>query len=375
MVKVKYRRIKFIWWLAFIVMACVERIDFDVPPAQFQIIVEGMITDSPGPYTVTVTKGLNVNIDSIVVAPITNAHLTLFDDEGNSEPLTEKEPGIYITGGLIQGEVGHEYHIRVETSDGRIFESAPDKLNPVGEIDNVHFEYEKRSVIKSFGEIPADVFNIYVDANAGSANENYVRWRYTGTYKVVTYPAEHYTWNPPYLPYRNPFPCSGYIITGGAPGGLLVPVGECECCTCWAKHYEPSPQLSDVQLVSGGEFKNVKVGEVPISNNTFLEKYMVEVEQMSLSRNAFEFFKLIRAQKEGASSLFQPPSGEIRGNITPVNNNDPVVGLFWATSLRKKTTFILPTDIPYLLTPFEYITYPCYNAFDNASTTKPENWE
>jgi hypothetical protein len=133
--------------------------------------------------------------------------------------------------------------------------------------------------------------------------------------------------------------------------------------------------LSDVQLVSGGEFKNVKVGEVPISNNTFLEKYMVEVEQMSLSRNAFEFFKLIRAQKEGASSLFQPPSGEIRGNITPVNNNDPVVGLFWATSLRKKTTFILPTDIPYLLTPFEYITYPCYNAFDNASTTKPENWE
>lgn len=370
-----YNKIRFTGLIMFALFACVDQIDFDIPPAQYQIVVEGMITDSSGPYTVTLTRGLNVNIDSIVVEPITNAQITLYDDQGNEESFIESDPGTYTTSGLIQGQVGHRYHIIVETSDGRIFESSPELLNPVGEVENIRFEYEKRTVIKSFGEIPADVFNIFVDADAGNADDNYVRWRFTGTYKVVTYPAEHYTWNPPYLPYRNPFPCSGYMVTGGAPGGLLVQVGECECCTCWAKHYEPAPQLSDMQLISGSEFKNIKVGEVPITNNTFLEKYMVEVEQMSLSRNAFEFFKLIRAQKEGASSLFQPPSGEIRGNIKPVNNNDPVIGLFWATSQKKKTTFILPSDIPYPLTPFEYITNPCYNAFDNASTTKPANWE
>jgi len=371
-----FHKIRFTGLILFTLLACVEQIDFDVPPAQYQIVVEGMITDSPGPYTVRVTRGLNVNIDSIVVEPVTSARITLYDDRGNEEPLTETEPGTYTTGGLIQGQVGNSYHIRIATSDGRIFESTPEMLHPVGEVENIRFEYEKRTVIKSFGEIPADVFNIYVDADAGNVSrDNYVRWRFTGTYKVITYPADHYTWNPPYLPYRNPFPCSGYKVTGGAPGGLLVQVGECTCCTCWAKHYEAAPQLSDMQLISGDEFKNIKVGEVPITNNTFLEKYMVEVEQMSLSRNAFEFFKLIRAQKEGSSSLFQPPSGEIRGNIKPINNNDPVIGLFWATSLKKKTSFILPGDIPYPLTPFDYNTNPCYNAFDNASTTKPDNWE
>src|SRR5258708_13442047 len=58
----------------------------------------------------------------------------------------------------------------------------------------------------------------------------------------------------------------------------------------------------------------------------------------SLSKKSFEFFRLIRAQKEGASSLFQPPFGEIKGNVSPVNSTAPVVGLFWATSVDRKST-------------------------------------
>jgi len=368
--------VRYPWLITFIMlMACVERIDFDVPPAKYQMVVEGMITDSPGPYTVTLSEAMNVDTDTVVHVPITRAMVTLYDDHGNSESFTENSPGIYATQGLIQGKVGLAYHIRIETSAGSIFESEPDVLNPVGEVEDIRFEYEKRTVVKTYGEVPADVFNIFVDADAGTEKENYVRWKFTGTYKVITDPKEHSTWNPPYLPYRNPFPCSGYILTGGAPGGLLVQVGDCECCTCWAKHFETTPQLSDMQLISGSQFSNVKVGEVPINSTTFHEKYMVEVEQMSLSRQAFEFFKLIRVQKEGSSSLFQPPSGEIRGNINQVNNNDPVIGLFYAASITKKSIFIQKSDVPYLLTPIEYITYPCYDYFENASTTKPAGWE
>lgn len=371
-----FHNVKYPWLITFMVlMACVERIDFKVPPAKYQMVVEGMITDSTGPYTVTLSEAMNVDTDTIVRVPITRATLTLYDDQGNSESLTETSPGTYVTHGLIQGKVGRAYHIRIETLAGNIFESEPDLLFPVGELEAIRFEYEKRTVVETFGEVAADVFNIYVDASAGTEKENYVRWKFTGIYKVITEPKEHNTWNPPYLPYRNPFPCSGYILTGGAPGGLLVQVGDCECCTCWAKHFETKPQLSDMQLISGSQFRNVKVGEVPINSTTFHEKYMVEVDQMSLSRQAFEFFKLMRAQKEGSSSLFQPPSGEIRGNIRAVNNTDPVIGLFYATALQRKSIFIQKTDVPYLLTPIEFITYPCYDYFENASTTKPAGWE
>jgi hypothetical protein len=371
-----FRNIKYRWLIMFtLLMACVEKVDFQVPPAKFQIVVEGFISDSPGPYSVTISEAMNVDLDGVIRVPITSAILTLFDDQGNLEKFSEVSPGTYSTAGIIQGKVGHAYHIRIETLEGKIFESEPDVLHPVGEVEEIRFEYEKRTVVKPYGEVPADVFNIYVDADAGSEEDNYVRWRFTGTYKVITDPKEHSIWNPPYTPYRSPFPCSGYILTGGPGGGLLVQVGDCECCTCWAKQFENVPQLSDMQLITGSKFRNVKVGEVPINNNTFYEKYMVEIEQMSLSREAFEFFKLIRSQKESASSIFQPPSGEIRGNIKAFNNSDPIIGLFYATSLRKKSTFIQRSDVPYPVTPIEYKTYPCYEAYGNASTTKPDGWE
>ena len=370
-------KMKTTWLLVLMILvdACVERIDFDVPPAQFQMVIEGTITDSPGPYTVKVTTALSINQDSSLVTSVENANILLIDDEGNEEDLVEVSPGTYVTGGIIQGQVGHAYHVVVKTENGKIFESAPDTLKSVGAVENIRYEFESRVIKQPYGEVQADVFNVYVDADAGEGENNYMRWRFTGTYKVLTYPQFHLTYYRDYVPYKSPPPCSGYVLVGGPGGGLLVQVGPCECCTCWAKQFESLPQLSDMQLISGSKFKNVKVGEVPISNATFFEKYMVEIEQMSLSRNSFDFFKLIRAQKLGASSLFQPPSGEIRGNIKAVNNHDPVVGLFWATSIKKKSIFIYPSDIPYRVPPIEYITDDCSTSYPNSSTTKPTSWD
>lgn len=366
------------WFVAFILMsACVERIDFDAPPALVFTVVDGTISDTPGPYTVSLSKGISLNADSVVRIPIEKAKIELHDDVGNVENFTETNPGVYVTGGAIQGEVGHSYYIKIETSDGDVFESEPDKINQVGEVKDIRYEFDPRTRLEPYGEVPADVFNIYVDADAGTGGENFVRWRFKGTYGVITYPALHYTWNPPYTPYKNPFPCSGYVLVNGPPGsgGLLEKRGDCTCCDCWAAHYEPAPQLSDNQLVNGGQFKNVKVGEVPINNATFHEKYLVEVEQMSLSRTAFDFFRLVRTQKESSSSLFQSPSGEIRGNIKSINSSGHVIGIFWATSIKKKVTFIYPKDVPYPLTPIDFITTPCYDSYPNASTIKPDLWQ
>lgn len=376
--KLIFDKVKIKWLVIFMLISgCVEQIDFAVPGAQFFTVIDGFISDNPGPYTISISKGFSLNADSLIRTPVENAKVTLFADGGVEESFIEKEPGIYITGGIIRGQVGNSYHIRVETSDGNIFESEPDKLSPVGELEEIRYEFEARTRVEPFGEIAANVFNIYVDADAGSGSENFVRWKFKGTYKVITHPALHYTWVPPYTPYKNPFPCSGYILVNGpaGSGGLLEQIGDCTCCECWAAHYEPSPQLSDTQLISNNQFKNIKVGEVPISNATLNDKYLVEVEQMSLSRKTFDFFRLVRTQKESSSSLFQPPSGEIRGNIKSLNSSNQVIGIFWATSLKKKSIFIYPTDVPYPLVPMDFITTPCYNSYPNATTTKPELWQ
>lgn len=363
------------WLITFVMIsACVDRIEFDIPLAQQQFVIEGMITDAPGPYTVKVSKGISLNANSLDRLPVVNAHITLFDDLGNEENFSEVSDGVYQTGGVLQGVIGRSYHIRLLTAEGKIFESERELLHPVGEIEDIRYEFEARTVVETYGEVSADVFNIYVDATSDVALENFVRWRLTGTYKVTTLPELRVTEVPPYTPYKNPAPCSGYIVVEGVPGGKLERVGDCTCCTCWVNEFENVPQLSDTQLIRGGEFKNIKVGEVPINNATFHDKYLVEVEQFSLTRTAFQFFKLIREQKESASSLFQPPIGEIRGNIKSLNGNESVIGLFWAASVNKKSIFIYREDVPYPVTPIDFITEPCNEFYRNSSAQIPEGW-
>ncbi|MFT6868489.1 MAG: hypothetical protein ACJA08_003343 [Cyclobacteriaceae bacterium] len=358
-----------------ILNSCIEKIDFKVPAADLQLVVDGMITDDLGPYTVKLSQGLSLNIDSVILVPVEKAIITLFDDEGNKESFTESTSGIYTTAGNIQGQIGHAYHIRIETEEGKIFESDPEMIHPVGSVDAIKYEFEARNIEKYYGLVAADVFNIYVDAHSLETEENYVRWRFKGTYKATTNPELHMTISTVYTPYKSPLPCSGYIVIAFVPGGKLEKVEECTCCTCWVNDFESAPSLSDVELVSGGIFRNVKVGEIPINVSTFHEKYLVEVEQMSLTSSTYEFFKLIRNQKLQAASLFQPPGGVIIGNLHAVNNDDTVIGLFWATSITKKSLFIQRSEVPYPLTDKTIVTDECTNYYPNSFNEKPSSWD
>jgi hypothetical protein len=364
------------WILVFVAAsACVDPIAFDAPPAAELLVIDGSITDQQGPYTVKITRGLGLDADTNAPPPVTGVVVKLHDDLGSVENFTETAPGMYSTGGTIRGTIGRSYHITLQMPDGSALQSEPEKILPTGEVQSIRYEFEPRRADKGFGILPADVFNIYIDADGGPEvnNESYLRWRFTGTYKVETFPQLHMTLSQEFY-YRDPRPCSGFVVAPAPNGGVLEQVAPCVCCTCWVKLFETQPQLSDTELVNDGQFRNLKVGEVPINPDSFFHKVLVEVEQMSISKVAFDYFRIIRTQKEGASDLFQPAQGRLRGNISSPNNKYQVVGLFWAASISKKSIYLSRTDVPYPLAPMEILTEPCYVVFQNATTTKPANW-
>jgi hypothetical protein len=365
------------WILIFLVVsACVDPIGFDSPPAADILVVDGSITDGPGPYSVKISRGVPLEADSTFHYPVSGAIVKLYDDNGAMEPFTEIRPGDYRTGGTIRGTVGRTYHITIQLSDGTMLESEPEKIFPIGQIRSIHYQFDARTVTRPFGVFAADAFNIFVDGDAPIADgeETYVRWRMTGTYKVLTHPELHETIALEFA-YKTPFPCSGYTVAPAEGGGILEQVSECTCCTCWITQFDSRPQLSDTELVSNGQFRNIKVGEVRISAETFYDKFRVDVDQMTISRSAFEFFKLIRAQKDAPSDLFQPPSGRLIGNIRSSNKDQVVVGLFWATSVHSSSIYLRRSDVPYILPPIKTIVQPCNKIYANASTTKPANWD
>jgi Domain of unknown function (DUF4249) len=374
---------KLLFLCCLIISSCIDRINIEIPDSYTsQLVVDGLITDEPGPYTVLLTKTAKIEKFYLRYREVVaKAKITISDDIGTSEVLNETEPGTYQTPeNGIRGTVGRTYSIKIETKDGTIYESIPDKMNPVGELDSLYYEFES---FLPLADQTRYGFRFYIDAKASQNTDNLVRWKFIGIAEIDTYPQLHTKacpgGGPPCCP--DPRPCSGFKLNDF--GNPISIGGNCTCCTCWVTSPEEKPHVSDNQFVTNGKAKKIEVGYVPLEYFPFQKgKYRAEVKQMSLSRVAFDYWRIIQSQKEGATSLFQPPTGKIKGNIIEKNGVQQPVGIFYASSVKKKQHYLTYGDIkakfsrtPLWVCEVGRIAESCILAFPNSSNKPPADWK
>ena len=353
--------------------ACVDRIDIDTDiPGGFPLAIEGFITDEPGPYRVEISKSFDMESKESAKTPISAKKVTILDDLGFSEDLVEISQGIYQTNlNGIRGEVGRAYKLRVQLLDGRIYESIMDTLKSYGSMDSVYHEFVEEKDLDGFTNYG---FNVNFDANAGSETAYYFLWKFKGTFQVDTNPELH---DVPCGEGRCPAPrpCSSYIWDGAK----LEYVKPCECCTCWIDFFNDMPVVSDNQLINSGKFTNIHAAYVPVTQWTFMYKVHAEVKQFTLSRQAFNFWRAVVAQKKATGSLFQPVTGKVPGNFVQISGDPGAVeGLFYASSVNSKAVFITRRDVPEesMIPPQDLpYTESCELLFPYSTTEKPAYWE
>lgn len=90
--------------LSVTLMGCEDVIELDLDEGAPRIAIEGIVTDQPGPYTVTITESVGFYDDNVFPS-ISGAYVEISDDQGNVEVLAEKEAGVYQTASL-QGQRG-----------------------------------------------------------------------------------------------------------------------------------------------------------------------------------------------------------------------------------------------------------------------------
>lgn len=353
-----------------LLVSCIDRIDIVVPSGLVKgIIVDGLITDQPGPYSVDIRYQTDIYTPLAAGLPFSAKKVELIEDTGKVEELEEISPGVYQTSYAgIQGTVGRIYLLRITGRDGSVFESTPERLNPVGEIDSIYFNFETRKPVDGPTEYG---YRIFVDSRSVPDPDAYVRWRFQGTYVVETRPRYHV--GDDGCSY-DPLPCSGYDKDNQF-------FKQCTCCRCYVPQFEEQPKVSDNRLVKMGRFVGIEVGYVPVNYYTFYERYRVEVQQMSLSGTGFAFWNSVREQKEGVTSLFQPLGGEILTNLRVVKGEGNVSGLFTASALRTKQIYLdQATRKVDIQTPVDCLGrvgpsgQSCLEKFANSSTTKPADW-
>lgn len=144
-------------------ISCQDVIDIDLNSKEPAIVIEGNVTDQAGPYYVRVTR--TVDFDQPNVFPgVSGAVVTLSDNSGNAEVLSELSPGTYATNAAntFAGVPGKNYFLKVETGGNEY--SATSHLAPPVEIDAIYDDS------LTFGGISNKYVNVVFTDPAGVKN-------------------------------------------------------------------------------------------------------------------------------------------------------------------------------------------------------------
>lgn len=98
--------------------ACRKEITLDLDNESNKVVIETILTEGTGPHTVHLTRSLGFGASN-TFPTISNATVTLNDDLGNSEQLTETAPGMYSSATLV-GVQGRTYQLNT-TVDGNSY--------------------------------------------------------------------------------------------------------------------------------------------------------------------------------------------------------------------------------------------------------------
>ena len=130
------------------------------------MVVRGEVSELSGPYVISLSQTVNFSLDN-VFPPVQGAIVTLADDVGNSETLTETSPGQYSTTAM-QGTIGRSYNLTI-AAGGQSYTSESTIYNPVP-LDNL-----SATVEDSKGDPSRYQVNITATFRDRAGEENYYR--------------------------------------------------------------------------------------------------------------------------------------------------------------------------------------------------------
>ncbi len=319
------------WLFALFVLllfGCKEEFPLEFKTNENILVVEGGITNKPGPYSIRLSTTLPIN--QPIRVPFDKCVVTISDDQGHSEILTETSPGVYLTSKEgIQGTIGFEYSLSVVTPNGKVYQTAFEEMKPVLEIDSVYAELTNHEDLDYPFGLPGLQF--YVDSKPAVDKETFVMWNMVETYK---YEADYQLYALYY--YGNLFYVNRHKDTIAEITGLNYDT----LYTCWKTNPVRSVFTGQIANLSDLKIKHQPLHFVGTETKKLSIKYSLFVEQCSISRQAHNFWQSIRDQISDESFLYTKQPYNIMGNLQNIDDPEELTfGYFTVASVTEKRVF------------------------------------
>ncbi len=279
------------------------------------LVVDGQITNEPGPYNIFLSSSTNLEVPSL--KPLAGYTITLSDNHGNSEILSDLGNGEYTTSeDGIQGIPGRSYKINIISPEGKSYASTLEKLKaPVG-IDTVYVQYETMEDL----DYPYNLegYRFYLSSKPSPHDTTYFLWRLTGTYK---YNANHFI---------------KYIYDGNM--NFFTPYDSLH--TCWLTYKIPEIFTYSLSNLSEPVVIGFPLHFVNTEDKKLSIRYSLLSRQYVISQQAYTYWEHLHEQMTNMGSMYSVLPFQVVGNIKCLDYPEELVlGYFMAASVTENRMF------------------------------------
>ena len=312
--------------------SCVTEIrDFEQIGNDSFVTVEASLSNQKGPHKVLVSlssPSISINVDN---KPFTNAKVSITDDKGGRENLTETIDGTYQTSATFSGVVGNTYTLNIILPNGKRYQSTPEKMLPVPLIDKVEAKFAVKTNYP-LDDIRSVGYDVTLDFKDSPTPNQYYQWKWTH-YEKTVYCASCF---------------QGYDYDlGKCSVEPRFPFGQSKIelinFTCGEPCFDITSNttynvLSD-NLLNGQQVSNYPIMRIPFNSPSL---YYLKIEQRAISEKMYRYFRSIKDVTSGAGTLFDVPAEtQFSPNIVSLDNpTEKILGAFEVFGLGQKIIYV-----------------------------------
>lgn len=296
---------KYIFTLIVVFSSCIEQYNPDISKYEDVLVVDGKLTNLPGPYVVKLSR--SYKFEEKVGLPVSGAQLKIVDNAGMETELKETDKGVYVTtDNAFRGIVGKSYKLKIMLND-EIYESEMEPLTEPVPIDSIYWEYKRI-------DSERDGIQLLLNTHDSQNKTRYYGWEYLDTWKYIV-PID----SPDHLDRRE-----GYKSSTNYYFNIATTI------------HRNTDIIERQPLLFIGE-----------GVNKLYIRYSIMVTQYAYTEQAYKYFEDLVSVNQNQGSLFDPTPYSLTGNIKSLSNKDiPILGYFLVAGVSEKRIFIDRRELP-----------------------------
>jgi hypothetical protein len=302
-----------VWIVMLLMGSCVEPYFPEVLESPQDFLVVNGYLSANGRTTVQLVR--TQSLDATGLPPAERMATVIVESEqGERLGLHEINEGIYSHPNL-QLTLGAKYRLYIRTRNGREYASD-------------YVEVLQTPVIGSVDWQPSnDAIDVYVNTRDAANNTRYYRWDFEQTWQFKPALSTTLIYENGRIRYREP--------------------SDKQISICWKSEPSTTIELTSTTKLAADVVSNYKLFSIPSRSEKLSIKNSILVKQYALTRDAYQYWEIVKKNTENIGTLFDPLPSQQTGNIRSLTNpGETVIGYVSAGVVQEKRIFIDSRDLP-----------------------------